>query len=281
MPALLGLLLLLAVSPAPASAGDFLTLAATTSTRDSGLLDHLLPRFQSRTGIEVRVIAVGSGRALELGRRGDVDVILAHDRTAEDRFLAAGHAGLRRDVMWNDFVLIGPASDPARVRDRPGIVEALRAIAEAERPFLSRGDASGTHAAELRCWAAAGIPVAASARGWYRETGSGQGATLHVASQLDSYLLADRATWRSFRSPGTLRILLEGDPLLHNPYGALLVSSARHPRAKEALGRQLVDWLVSPEGQAAIGAFPSTDDPLFHPNVRPSAPQTPSGDDPA
>ena len=249
----LGLTLLLFGS---ASAADpaALTLAATTTTRDSGLLKHLLPRFEEKTGIEVRVVAVGTGRALELGRRGDVDVLLVHDRESEDRFVAAGHASLRKDVMFNEFVLLGPEDDPAGTKTSRDLRGAFRQIAERRAGFLSRGDDSGTHKAEMRVWAAAGVAVDPR-QSWYRQTGNGMGATLNTASQLDHYLLCDLGTWLSFANRGRLNILRQGDPLLHNPYGVLMVSPMRHPHVREAEARSFVDWLTSAEGQNAIGTF--------------------------
>ena len=233
----------------------FLLLASTTSTRDSGLLADLLPRFEARTGIEVRVVAVGTGRALELGRRGDVDALLVHDRASEDAFVADGHGQLRRDVMYNDFVIVGPADDPAGLSGMESAAAGLAAIAASKALFLSRGDDSGTHKAELRLWLPAGVDPRPASGSWYRETGNGMGATLNTAAELGAYVLTDRGTWLSFRNRRGLGIRLEGDPPLRNPYGVLVVSPERHAHVKVELARKLADWLVSPEGQEAIAAF--------------------------
>ena len=233
----------------------FLTLASTTSTNDSGLFDAILPRFEAESGIQVRVVAVGTGQALELGRRGDADVLLVHDRASEDAFLAEGHALFRRDVMYNDFVIVGPNADPASVRGRQPAAAALAKIAEREAPFVSRGDDSGTHKAELRLWKAAGVdPRSASGR-WYREVGSGMGATLNVANELPAYTLADRATWLAFQKRDALAVLVQGDPALRNPYGVLVVAPARHPHVKVELATRFADWLTGPAGRAAVEGF--------------------------
>lgn len=270
---LLGLLLALAGSGAARAAtpaGDageapFLTLASTTSTRDSGLFEVLLPRFRATSGIEVRVVAVGTGRALELGRRGDADALLVHSRAAERRFMAQGHGSLRREIMWNDFVLLGPAQDPAGVEGLDEAPAALARIAGAEAPFVSRGDDSGTHQAELRLWEAAGLDPAAASGTWYRETGSGMGATLNTAAQMGAYTLADRGTWLAFGNPGPLRVLVEGDPRLRNVYGAVVVSPERHPHVKAALARRFVAWLRSEEAREALAGFRVEGEALFHP----------------
>lgn len=251
-----------------------ITLASTTSTRDSGLLDFLLPRFTARTGIAVRVVAVGTGHALALGRRGDVDALLVHDRDSEDAFVASGHGLFRRDVMFNDFVILGPAEDPAGLRSAKSAAAALRRVAARRALFLSRGDDSGTHKAELRLWASAGIAPRAHSGHWYRETGSGMGAALNTAAQLHAYLLSDRSTWLAFQNPGGLQILVQGDPLLHNPYGVLVVNPRRHPHVQAGAARQFADWLTGAEGQAAIGAFRRRGQPLFFP-VAPAAPIAP------
>jgi len=248
-----------------------ITLASTTSTRDSGLLDFLLPRFTARTGIAVRVVAVGTGHALALGRRGDVDALLVHDRDSEDAFVASGHGLFRRDVMFNDFVILGPAADPAGLRGAKSAAAALRRVAARRALFLSRGDDSGTHKAELRLWASAGIAPRAHSGHWYRETGSGMGAALNTAAQLNAYLLSDRSTWLAFKNPGGLQILVQGDPLLHNPYGVLVVNPARHPHVQAGAARQFANWLTGAEGQAAIGAFRRQGQPLFFP-AAPAAP---------
>jgi tungstate transport system substrate-binding protein len=225
------------------------------------LFGHILPRFTAATGIRVKVVALGTGQALDLGRRGDADVVLVHDRAAEDRFVAEGYGIERRDVMYNDFVLVGPASDPAGIGALKDAAEALRRIAAANAPFVSRGDRSGTHAAELRLWQAAAV-APKSFKG-YREAGSGMGPTLNMAAALDGYTLADRATWLSFRNRQNLKRLLAGDSRLFNPYGVILVNPARHPHVPAAAGRRLVAWLTGAEGQAAIGSFRIGGEPLF------------------
>jgi tungstate transport system substrate-binding protein len=252
----------------PAAAERFITLASTTSTENSGLFADILPRFQAKTGIEVRVVAVGTGQALRLARRGDADVLLVHDRASEDRFVAEGWGVERVDVMYNDFVVVGPASDPAGIRGGGVAPAALAKIAAAGAPFVSRGDDSGTHKAELRLWAASGVDPAPASGSWYRESGSGMGTTLNVAAGMDAYTLADRGTWLSFRNRRDLVILVEGDPPLFNPYGAILVNPERHPQVKAADGRALLAWLVSDEGQAAIAGFRVGGQALFHPNAR-------------
>lgn len=267
--------LLLVVAPVGAAGRPFLTVSATTSTRDSGLLDFLLPIFEAQSGIQVRIIAVGTGRALELGQRGDVDAVLVHDRKSEDRFMAQGYGLLRRDVMYNDFVVVGPAKDPARVHGAKGAVEAFRRIAAVRAPFLSRGDDSGTNKEELRLWDVAGIHPESASGTWYKETGSGQGATLNTAAELDAYTLVDRGTWISFRNKRDLRILLQGDPRLRNPYGVLIVNPKLHPQAKVKLARRFVDWLTSPEGQAAIASFRVHGQVLFHPDANRGPPPNP------
>ncbi len=260
------LLLLAAVllaGPAPARAETFITLASTTSTRDSGLLDAILPVFRARTGIEVRVVAVGTGRALDLARRGDADALLVHDTASELRFVAEGFGVARHAVMYNDFVLVGPAADPARTRGLEEIGEALRRIVAAETIFLSRGDDSGTHKAERRLWDGIGLdPVGAS---WYRETGSGMGATLNTASQVPGYTLTDRGTWLSFRNRAELALLVQNDPRLRNEYGVIVVSPERHPHVKADAAQQLVDWLGSAEGRRAIADFRVDGERLFFP----------------
>lgn len=246
----------------------FITVASTTSTEQSGLFREILPAFRAATGIEVRVVALGTGQALDMGRRGDADVVLVHDPAAEERFVAEGFGVRRHEVMHNDFVIVGPRADPAKAAGRD-VVAALRAIAEARAPFASRGDHSGTHAAELRYWKLAGIDPAAAGRGrWYRETGSGMGPTLNVGSAQNAYVLTDRGTWLSFRNRGELAVLVEGDPRLFNPYGVMLVNPQRHPHVKREAGQRFVDWLLSPEGQRAIAAYRIGGEPLFFPNAR-------------
>jgi tungstate transport system substrate-binding protein len=232
----------------------FITLASTTSTRDSGLFEHLLPTFEAKTGIAVRVVAVGTGQAIELGRRGDADVLLVHDRKSEDAFVAEGFGLPRRDVMYNDFLIAGPEADPAGVRGAQAAA-ALAKIAAAKAPFASRGDDSGTHKAELRLWQAAGVDPKPASGTWYRETGTGMGATLGVAAELGGYVLSDRATWASYRDRRGLAVLVEGDPVLRNPYGVIVVDPKRHPHVKAELAARFADWLTSPEGRSAIASF--------------------------
>ncbi len=249
----------------PPAGERFITLGSTTSTRDSGLLDDLNARFEAATGISVRVVAAGTGRALEMGRRGDVDALLVHHRPSEDAFVANGDAPYRRDVMFNDFVIVGPAADPAGVAALTTATEALRAIAAQDQLFLSRGDDSGTHKAERGLWDAAGIGEDARGGG-YRESGSGMGATLNTAKELGAYTLTDRGTWLAFGDRGDLVQLLEGDPPLRNPYGVLPISPTRHPHVKFEDAEAYVNWLVSDEGQRAIAGFRVRGEPLFFPN---------------
>ncbi len=267
----LALLALTAASPAaiaPTRAGErAVTLASTTSTENSGLIAHLLPQFTRATGIDVRVIAVGTGQALRIARNGDADVLLVHHRASEERFVAEGYGVKRHDVMYNDFVLVGPGADPARVRGQTDATRALAQIAGARALFASRGDDSGTHKKERDLWAAAGLdPVAASGT-WYRETGSGMGATLNAAAGMGAYVLSDRATWIAFQNKGDLEVLVEGDPRLFNPYGVILVNPAKHPHVNAKDGQAFIDWLVSKEGQAAIAAYRLDGRQLFFPSA--------------
>lgn len=249
--------------------GGFITVASTTSTEQSGLFRHLLPEFRKVSGIEVRVVALGTGQALDMGRRGDADVVLVHDEEAEHRFVADGFGVQRFAVMYNDFLLIGPGSDPAKAAGRD-IRAAMQAIANTRSSFVSRGDRSGTHAAELRYWNAADIDLALLRGSWYRETGSGMGPTLNLASAKNAYVLADRGTWLAFRNRGELRVLVEGDPRLFNPYGVILVNPARHRHVKQASAQRFIDWLISPAGQAAISAYQIEGQPVFFPNAQKS-----------
>jgi tungstate transport system substrate-binding protein len=244
-----------------------IVVASTTSTEQSGLFGHILPLFTKTTGIAVKVVALGTGQALDVGRRGDADVVFVHDRTAEDKFVAEGFGVDRRDVMYNDFVLIGPMSDPAKVAGGKDIAAALKAIHAAKAPFVSRGDKSGTHAAELRYFKDAGVDPNDGKGTWYRETGSGMGPALNTASSMNAYLLADRGTWLSFKNRGELRIVVEGDRKLFNPYGVILVNPAKHSHVKVAEGRAYMDWLVSPEGQAAIASYKVGGEQLFFPDA--------------
>ena len=264
---------LLSVSTGGAASGAgpdrHITVASTTSTENSGLFGHVLPVFERRTGIAVRVVALGTGQALDVGRRGDADVVFVHDKAAEERFVAEGAGIGRRDVMYNDFVLIGPENDPANVSGGRDIAVALRAIRDAKAPFVSRGDRSGTHAAELRLWRDAGIDIEAVQGDWYRETGSGMGAALNTASAMDAYILADRGTWLAFGNRGRLAVLVEGDRRLFNQYGVILVNPDRHPQVKRADAQAFIDWLVSPEGQSAIAGYRIDGEQLFFPNAGP------------
>ena len=250
----------------------FIVMASTTSTEQSGLFAHLLPAFKQASGIDVRVVAVGTGQALDMARRGDADVVFVHDTAAEEKFVAEGHALARREVMYNDFVLIGPAADPAKVKGQQ-IAPALARFAQWARsadgpaPFISRGDKSGTHAAELRLWKAAAIDVAANKPSGYRECGCGMGAALNIASSLNAYVLADRGSWLAFRNRGALTLLVEGDKSLANQYGVMVVNPARHAHVKAALAQTFADWVVSPAGQAAIAAYKIGGESLFFPNA--------------
>ena len=249
-----------------AQAQDFITVASTTSTEQSGLFKHLLPEAKKALGFDVRVVAVGTGQALDMGRKGDADVVFVHDKVAEEKFLAEGFGVKRYEVMYNDFVIVGPKSDPAQARGKD-VQAALAKIAAQQAPFASRADKSGTHAAELRYWRAAGIEQPKGA--WYRETGSGMGPTLNTASGLNAYALTDRGTWLSFRNRGDLVILVEGDVKLFNQYGVMLVNPSKHAHVKQAMGQKFIDWLVSPAGQSAIAAYQIDGEQLFFPNYKP------------
>lgn len=254
----------MAVTALPALAKPFITVASTTSTEQSGLFTHILPRFEAATGIEVRVVAQGTGQALETARRGDADVVLVHAKAAEEAFVADGDGVERLDVMFNDFVIVGPTEDPADVSDATGATSALAAIAQAEAPFASRGDDSGTHKAERALWKAAGIEPAGK---WYRETGSGMGPTLNTAAEMSAYTLTDRGTWISFGNRGNLSVLFEGDPGLFNQYGVILVNPAKHPWVKAEAGQTFIDWLTGSEGQRAIASYKLNGQQLFFPNA--------------
>ena len=237
--------------------------ASTTSTEQSGLFGHILPTFAKKTGIQVKVVALGTGQALDVGRRGDADVVFVHDRVAEDKFVADGWGIGRRDVMYNDFVLIGPKADPAKVAGTKDVAAALKRIAEAKAPFVSRGDKSGTHAAELRYFKLAGVDPLQGKGSWYRETGSGMGPALNTASSMNAYILADRGTWLAFKNRGELGIVVEGDKRLFNPYGVMLVNPARHPHVKVSEGSAFIEWIVSKEGQDAIASYKVGGEQLF------------------
>ena len=244
----------------------FITVASTTSTEQSGLFKEFLPAFRKATGIEARVVALGTGQALDMGRRGDADVVFVHDKVAEDKFVAEGFGVKRYEVMYNDFIIVGPKSDPARAKGND-VVAGLKAIAAAKAPFASRADKSGTHAAELRYWKVAGFDMAKDKGPWYRETGSGMGPTLNTASGMGAYALADRGTWLNFKNRGDLVILVEGDKRLFNQYGVMLVNPAKHAHVKKEAGQKFIDWVVSPAGQAAIAAYKINGEQLFFPNA--------------
>ena len=258
----------LALVQLPVTAQEkFIVVASTTSTEQSGLFGHLLPAFEKKTGIKVRVVAVGTGQALDQGRRGDADVVFVHDKPAEEKFVADGFGGPRLEVMYNDFVLVGPKVDPAKAGGKD-ILEGLKKIEAAKTAFVSRADKSGTHAAEVRYWRAAGLEIDKVKGSWYRETGSGMGPALNTASSMDAYILADRGTWLSFKNRANLDIVVQGDTRLFNQYGVMLVSPAKHPHVKKDLGQAFIDWLVSVEGQQTIAAYKIGGEQLFFPNYR-------------
>jgi len=252
---------------AAAALAGFITVASTTSTEQSGLFKHLLPLFERNTGIQVRVVALGTGQALDMGKRGDADVVFVHAKALEEKFVAEGYGVRRFEVMYNDFVLVGPKSDPAKVGSSKDIVAALQKIKAAQAPFASRGDKSGTHFAELQLWTMAGTDIAKDKGPWYRDTGSGMGPTLNTASGMNAYALTDRGTWLSFKNRGELVIAVEGDQRLFNQYGVILVNPAKHPHVKKEMGQAFVDWIVSPEGQAAIAGYRIGGEQLFFPNA--------------
>jgi tungstate transport system substrate-binding protein len=256
-----------AASLAPAIAQDrSIVVASTTSTQDSGLFGYLLPIFKAKTGIEVKVIAQGTGQALDTARRGDADVVFVHAKAQEEKFLAEGFGVKRHDVMYNDFVLIGPKSDPAGVKGKD-IETALKTIQAKSAPFVSRGDRSGTHSAELALWKQAGIDITVSKGPWYREIGQGMGAALNTAGAMNAYVLSDRGTWISFENRGDLEIVVEGDKRLFNQYGVMLVNPEKYPSVKKELGQTFVDWLISPEGQAVIAGYKIDGQQLFFPDA--------------
>ena len=250
-----------------ARADETIVLASTTSVDNSGLLAAVLPIFTGETGIGVRVLALGTGQALDTARRGDADLVLVHDPEAEKSFMDEGHGITRRQIAWNDFILVGPGADPAHVKGGHDAVAALTAIAKAQAPFVSRGDRSGTNALELRLWKAAAIDPKSGAGGWYRDIGGGMGQALNAAAAMPAYTVSDRGTWLSFRNKGTLAIAIEGDPGLINRYDVIELSPAKHPNAKLAEAHRLAEWLVSPEGQAAIGRFTVNGEALFTPSA--------------
>ena len=242
-------------------------VSSTTSTQDSGLFGHILPLFKKKTGIEVKVVSQGTGQALDTGRRGDADVVFVHAKAQEDKFVADGFGVKRFPVMYNDFVLIGPKSDPAGIKGSKDIAAALTKIKDKGASFISRGDKSGTHAAELNLWKAAGVDIEKEKGAWYKSIGQGMGAALNTASAGNAYVLADRGTWISFKNRGDLVIAVEGDKRLFNQYGVMLVNPAKHPNVKKEFGQQFVDWLVSAEGQKAIADYKINGEQLFYPNA--------------
>ncbi|KAF0230674.1 MAG: tungstate transport system substrate-binding [Beijerinckiaceae bacterium] len=245
----------------------YIVVSSTTSTQDSGLFNHLLPLFKAKTGIDVRVVSQGTGQALDTGKRGDADVVFVHAKAQEENFVAGGFGVERRPVMYNDFVLIGPKSDPAGIKGTKNIAAALKAVQEKQAAFVSRGDRSGTHSAELALWKLAGIELNAVKGSWYREIGQGMGAALNTAGAMSAYVLADRGTWLSFKNRGDLGIVVEGDKRLFNQYGVILVDPAKHPHVKKAEGQAFIDWLVGPEGQKAISDYKIGGEQLFFANA--------------
>jgi tungstate transport system substrate-binding protein len=258
--------LLLSVAPA-ALAQKFITIASTTSTEQSGLFKHMLPAFHKKTGIEVRVVALGTGQALDMARRGDADVVFVHAKSAEEKFIADGHGVKRLPVMYNDFVLVGPKSDPAKVAGGKDITEALKKIKTTSAPFVSRGDRSGTHMAEIALWKQSGVDIAAEKGPWYRDTGQGMGPALNTASSMNGYILTDRATWLAFKNRGDLKIVVEGDKRLFNQYGVILVNPEKHTHVKREMGQAFIDWVVSPDGQRSISDYKISGEQLFFPNA--------------
>ena len=261
-------LVLLVLGCAPiAAAQKFITVASTTSTEQSGLFKHMLPVFEKKTGIQVRVVALGTGQALDMARRGDADVVFVHARSAEEKFIAEGCGVKRLPVMYNDFVLIGPKSDPAKVAGGKDILEALRKIKNANAPFVSRGDRSGTHMAEIALWKQGGIDIANEKGPWYRDTGQGMGPALNSASSMNAYILADRGTWISFKNRGDLAVLVESDKRLFNQYGVILVNPEKHKHVKKDMAQAFIDWVISPEGQKTIANYKISGQQLFFPNA--------------
>jgi tungstate transport system substrate-binding protein len=263
---------LLATAALPAHAEDpYIVVQSTTSTQNSGLLNYILPMFKKKTSVDVRVVAVGTGQAIKNAKNGDGDVLLVHAKPAEEKFVAEGFGVKRYDVMYNDFVIVGPKSDPAKIAGGKDAAAAFKAIADAKAPFASRGDDSGTHKAEKRHWKAAGVDIEKASRDWYRSTGSGMGATLNTAAGMGAYALTDRATWIAFKNKGDLKIVVEGDPKLFNQYGIILVNPEKHKHVKAKEGEQLIDWLLGAEGQNAIRSFKVEGQQLFFPNAEQGA----------
>ena len=260
--------LVAAALPAPANAQDkSIVVASTTSTQDSGLFEYLLPIFKQKTGITVKVVAQGTGQALDTGRRGDADVVFVHAKSAEEKFLSEGQGVKRFPVMYNDFVLIGPKSDPAHVKGMKDVAKAFQTLKDKQASFISRGDRSGTHIAELKLWKDAGIDIEKDKGAWYKSIGQGMGAALNTAGAGNAYVLSDRGTWIHFKNKGDLEILVEGDKRMFNQYGVMLVNPAKHPNVKKELGQTFIDWLVSPEGQKVIANYKIDGQQLFYPNA--------------
>ena len=257
--------------PVSRAADNFIIVQSTTSTQNSGLFEHILPLFTKKTGIEVRVVAVGTGQALKNAQKGDGDVVLVHSQPDEEKFVADGWGVERYPVMYNDFIIVGPAADPAKIAGMKQAPEALKKIAEAQTPFASRADDSGTHKAELKLWHEAGVDPKASSGSWYLETGSGMGATLNIAVGKQAYALTDRGTWLAFANKGDFKVMVEGDNKLFNQYGVILVNPAKHPNVKAKQGQAFIDWLTGPEGQAAIAKYRIDGQQLFFPNARPQS----------
>jgi tungstate transport system substrate-binding protein len=259
------------IAPGPARAAQpdrSIVVASTTSTQDSGLFDYLLPIVKERTGITVKVVAQGTGQALDTGRRGDADVVFVHAKSVELKFLAEGESPKRYPVMYNDFILVGPAEDPAHVAGQRNVLQALQSIKDRAAPFISRGDQSGTHLAELQLWQDSGIDIEHAKGSWYKSIGQGMGAALNTASASDAYTLSDRATWIHFKNKGHLKIMVEGDKHLFNQYGVMLVSPDKHPNVKKDLGQAFIDYLISPAGQQDIANYRIDGQQLFYPNAR-------------
>jgi tungstate transport system substrate-binding protein len=258
---------LLAVAATAAAQDKSIVVSSTTSTQDSGLFGHILPLFKAKTGIDVRVVSQGTGQALDTGRRGDADVVFVHAKSAEEKFLSEGFGVRRFPVMYNDFILIGPNGDPAGIKGAKDIVAALKTIKDKGAPFISRGDRSGTHIAEVNLWKIAGIDIEKDKGPWYKSIGQGMGASLNTASAANAYVLSDRGTWLSFKNRGELVVAVEGDNRLFNQYGVMLVNPAKHPHVKKEMGQAFIDWLVSPEGQKAIADYKIGGQQLFFPNA--------------
>jgi tungstate transport system substrate-binding protein len=264
---LLGMVAVIFLGPVAPAQERSIVVASTTSTQDSGLFGHILPLFKAKTGIDVKVIALGTGQALDMARRGDADVVFVHAKSAEEKFLAEGFGVKRYPVMYNDFILIGPKRDPAGIKGSKDIVAALKTLKEKAVPFISRGDRSGTHIAEINLWKLAGIDIAAEKGPWYKEIGQGMGSALNAAAASDAYVLSDRGTCLSFKNKGDLVIAVEGDKRLVNQYGVMLVNPQKHPHVRAELGQQFIDWLISPEGQRAIADYKINGEQLFYPDA--------------